>query len=84
VDTLGPSEGKFTFTSHDSGDHTICLATNQTSSWFSSSHIRLYLDIAVGAVRHDVDKDRAHATKLSDKIRDLNDKLDTIRREQQV
>jgi len=84
VDTLGPSEGKFTFTSHDSGDHTICLATNQTSSWFTSSHIRLYLNIAVGAVRHDVEKDRAHATKLSDKIRDLNDKLDMIRREQQV
>jgi len=83
VNTMGPSDGKFTFTSHDPGDHTICLSTNQTSAWFSSSHIRLYLDIAVGAVRHDVEKDRAHATKLSDKLRDLNEKLDTIRREQQ-
>lgn len=83
VKTLGPSKGKFTFTSHDAGDHTICLATNQTASWFSSSHIRLYLDIAVGAIRHDVEKDRAHATKLSDKLRDLNDKLETIRREQE-
>ncbi|CAG7847046.1 SubName: Full=Related to p24 protein, involved in membrane trafficking {ECO:0000313/EMBL:CCA68219.1} [Serendipita indica DSM 11827] len=83
VKTLGPPEGKFTFTSHEAGDHTICLSTNQTSGWFSSSHIRLYLDIAVGAARHDVEKDRAHANKLSDKLRELNDKLDGIRREQQ-
>lgn len=83
VKTLGPSEGKFTFTSHEAGDHTICLSSNQSSTWFSSSHIRLYLDVTVGAIRHDVDKDRAHATKLSDKLRDLNDKLEEIRREQQ-
>ncbi|KAG8835561.1 emp24p/erv25p- protein [Serendipita sp. 399] len=83
VKTLGPSEGKFTFTSHEAGDHTICLSSNQTSSWFSNSHIKIYLDIAVGAARHDVEKDRAHANKLSDKLRDLNEKLESIRREQQ-
>lgn len=55
-----------------------------TSGWFSTSHIRLYLDIAVGAVKHDVEEDRAHANKLSDKLRDLNERLESIRREQQV
>ena len=55
-----------------------------TSGWFSSSHIRLYLDVNVGAVRHDVEQDRAHANKLSDKLRDLNERLEGIRREQQV
>ena len=37
--TVGPPEGKFTFTSHAAGDHSICLSTNYTS-WFSSTHIR--------------------------------------------
>jgi hypothetical protein len=53
------------------------------SSWFSNSHIRLYLDVIVGAARHDQDQDRKHAGQVSDKLRDLTDKLRNIRREQQ-
>ncbi|KAF5331478.1 hypothetical protein D9758_015499 [Tetrapyrgos nigripes] len=80
--TKGPSEGRFTFTSHESGDHSICLSTNYTS-WFSSTHIRLYLDIVVGSARVDSEHDRTHVSELSGKIRDLNQKLEDIRREQQ-
>ncbi|KAG5637741.1 hypothetical protein H0H81_003379 [Sphagnurus paluster] len=82
VKTTGPPEGKFTFTSHDAGDHSICLSTNYTS-WFSHTHIRLYLDIAVGTTKTDVEHDRTHVSGLAAKVRDLNEKLEDIRREQQ-
>ncbi|KAJ3745598.1 membrane protein [Lentinula detonsa] len=82
VKSKGPSDGKFTFTSHDAGDHSICLSTNYTS-WFSSTHIRLYLDIVVGTTRPDADHDRTHVSEIAAKVRDLNQKLEDIRREQQ-
>lgn len=82
VKTTGPSQGKFTFTSHDAGDHSICLSTNFTS-WFSHNHIRLYLDIAVGTTKADIEHDRKHVSGLAAKVRDLNQKLEDIRREQQ-
>ncbi|KZT27725.1 hypothetical protein NEOLEDRAFT_1239909 [Neolentinus lepideus HHB14362 ss-1] len=84
VRTRGPNDGRFTFTSHDSGDHSICLSTNYSSSWFgSNTHIRLYLDIVVGAAKPDIDRDRSHISELAAKVRDLNNKLEDIRREQQ-
>jgi hypothetical protein len=82
VKTKGPSEGQFTFTSHEAGDHSICLSTNYTS-WFSSTHIRLYLDIVVGTTKPDLEHDRSHISEMAAKIRDLNQKLEDIRREQQ-
>ncbi|KAF7309674.1 Membrane protein [Mycena indigotica] len=81
VKTRGPSEGRFTFTSHEAGDHTICLSTNYTS-WFSSTHLRLYLDVVVGQTKADADHDRSHVSELASKIRDLNQKLEDIYREQ--
>ena len=86
VNTRGPTTGRFTFTSHDSGDHTICLSPSYVdqSGWFSSSsHIRMYLDIAIGKARPDLDNDRSHVSELASKVRELNVKLEDIRREQQ-
>src|SRR5882672_6568140 len=85
VNTRGLPEGRFTFTSHDSGDHSICLSPNfATNTWFSpSSHIRFYLDIVVGSARPDVEHDRSHVSEIASKVRDLNLKLEDIRREQQ-
>lgn len=80
--TVGLSEGRFTFSSHEAGDHSICLGTNYTS-WFSHTHIRLYLDIVVGSTKPDVEHDRSHISELAGKVRDLNQKLEDIRREQQ-
>ncbi|KAF8892103.1 emp24/gp25L/p24 family/GOLD-domain-containing protein [Infundibulicybe gibba] len=80
--TTGPSDGRFTFTSHEAGDHSICLSTNHTS-WFSHTHIRLSLDIVVGSTRPDVEHDRSHVSEVANKVRDLNQKLEDIRREQQ-
>jgi p24 family protein alpha len=82
VNTRGMPEGRFTFTSHDSGDHSICLSVQ--SAWFTpSSHIRFYLDIVVGNARPDVDHDRSHVSEVASKVRELNGKLEEIRREQQ-
>ncbi|CCM01796.1 uncharacterized protein FIBRA_03863 [Fibroporia radiculosa] len=86
VKTRGPPDGRFTFTSHDPGDHAICLSASYPSggsSWFGSSHIRLYLDIVIGATKPDVEHDRTHVSELSAKLRDLNQKLEDVRREQQ-
>jgi len=83
VKSRGPSDGRFTFTSHDAGDHSICLSTNYTSGWFSNTHIRLYLDIVVGSTMSDVEHDRSHVGQVAGKIRDLNQRLEDIRREQQ-
>ncbi|KAH7917485.1 hypothetical protein BV22DRAFT_1100971 [Leucogyrophana mollusca] len=82
VKTKGPFDGRFTFTSHEAGDHSICLSTNYTT-WWSSTHIKMYLDIVVGSTKHDLDADRSHISELAGKIRDLNQKLEDIRREQQ-
>ena len=101
VQSIGPPEGRFTFTSHESGDHLICLSTNATTSMFASgSHIRMHLDIVVGTTKADVEHDRTHVSDLASKVRrycifsihcshpppqvrDLNVKLEDIRREQQ-
>ncbi|KAI9508198.1 emp24/gp25L/p24 family/GOLD-domain-containing protein [Russula earlei] len=82
--TRGPPDGRFTFTSHDAGDHAICLSTNYSSSWFGpTAHIRLYLDFAVGSTKPNVEHDRSHVSVLTSKLRDLNIKIEDIRREQQ-
>lgn len=82
VKSRGPPDGRFTFTSHDSGDHSICLSTNY-SSWWDTTHVKLYLDIIVGGVKPDIERDRSHVSDLASKVRDLNEKLEDIRREQQ-
>ena len=81
--TLGPPEGRFTFTSHEPGDHIICLSSNFTSQWFSDRHIKFYLDIVVGAAKADPEHDRSHIGEIAGRIRELNERLRGIRREQQ-
>lgn len=45
VNTRGLAEGKFVFTSHISGDHSICLKSNYTGGWVSRRPLaRLHLD----------------------------------------
>ncbi|CAD6579041.1 MAG: emp24p/erv25p- protein [Cyphobasidiales sp. Tagirdzhanova-0007] len=46
VNTRGLAEGKFVFTSHVAGDHSICLRSNYTGGWFQTPRVRLHLDIA--------------------------------------
>jgi hypothetical protein len=43
----------------------------------------MYLDIAIGKARPDLDHDRSHVSEIANKVRELNVKLEDIRREQQ-
>lgn len=83
VNTRGLPQGKFVFTSHDAGDHTICLRTNYTGGWFSTSQVKMHLDIAVGEAKVDEEDEKEHVQDLAAKVKDLNLRLADIRREQQ-
>ncbi|ODN75272.1 hypothetical protein L202_06456 [Cryptococcus amylolentus CBS 6039] len=82
VNTRGPPDGRFTFTSHEPGDHNICLHSNITGGWLSNQHIKMYLDLNVGSAKIDQSDDKSHVTTLSSKIRELNVKVADIQREQ--
>ncbi|GAA99439.1 uncharacterized protein L969DRAFT_93900 [Mixia osmundae IAM 14324] len=84
VNTRGIPHGKFTFTSHDAGDHQICLRTNASVSWLvSNPRVRLSLDIAIGQSKVDEQDEKDHVHDLAAKVRDLNKRLEDIRNEQQ-
>lgn len=77
------SEGKFTFTSHNPGEHVICLSSN-TSHWFQGSGLRVHLDIQVGESAVDYAQ-VAHKEKLSElqlRVRQLMDQAEQITKEQ--
>lgn len=75
--------GKFPFTSHTPGEHTICLYSN-TSQWFSGSQLRVHFDIQVG--EHAVDyaqvAQKEKLTELQLRIRQLLNQVDQITKEQ--
>jgi hypothetical protein len=80
--TRGPAEGKFAFTSHEAGDHQICLSSASSSA--DAPQVRMHLDVVIGEARPDNSaKDRAHITDLAGRVRLLNDRLRDIRKEQQ-
>ncbi|OQV24512.1 Transmembrane emp24 domain-containing protein 9 [Hypsibius exemplaris] len=77
------AEGKFTFTSHTPGEHTMCLSTN-SSKWFGGSSLRVHLDISIGEHANDY-KEIAARDKLSElqlRVRQLLDQVDQITKEQ--
>ncbi|TPX34575.1 hypothetical protein SmJEL517_g02871 [Synchytrium microbalum] len=78
------SSGKFAFTAAEAGDHSICFSSNTSSGWFSTSRIKLHLDLTIG------DEDDAKTTKpkevisdLARRVRELNHRIAAVRREQQ-
>lgn len=77
------AEGRFTFTTHDAGEHVICIGTNSTR-WFGGSKLRVHLDISIGD--HAVDYAQIAAKeKLSElqlRIRQLLDQVEQITKEQ--
>jgi hypothetical protein len=89
--SLGPPEGKFAFTSHEAGDHSICLSTRLTSNEAKSlpmddhnHQVRMHLDVIIGEAKPDnTHADRAHIKDLASRVKDLNNKLRDVRREQQ-
>lgn len=81
VNQKGDNSGKFAFTSHDSGEHIICLSSN-TTSWFGGSQrTKLTLDLMFGDSSHPSRSGGLDSgTKkvlddLSVRIRSVNDKV---------
>lgn len=78
----GPPEGKFAFTSHEAGDHRICMLAKFDSR--QAVQVRMHLDIVIGDAKPDNShKDKSHVNDLAQRVRDLNAKLRDIRKEQQ-
>lgn len=77
------SEGRFSFTSHSPGEHSICLYSN-SSKWFSGSQLRVHLDLQVG--EHAIDyASIAQKEKLSDlevRVKQLLSQTEQIAKEQ--
>eukprot|EP00051_Salpingoeca_urceolata_P005442 m.73317 g.73317 ORF g.73317 m.73317 type:complete len:307 (+) comp14335_c0_seq2:742-1662(+) len=46
------AEGRFAFTTHESGEHTICINSNSTR-WFSKDTLRIHLDLRIGEHAND-------------------------------
>ncbi|CAG8436880.1 7619_t:CDS:2 [Ambispora gerdemannii] len=81
VNQKGPSHGRFTFTASESGDHAICFAAN-TSAWFSTTQTKLTLDMAIGETTSEEENDKEHFSELAQRVRDLNNRIADIKREQ--
>ena len=88
VNTRGSHTGKFTFSAADAGDHRICfMPSGHTSGgWLSSGQgqgqIKLTLDMAIGETSAIESTDKSKMSEIAQKVRDLNGRLQDIRREQ--
>ncbi|KAL2867937.1 emp24/gp25L/p24 family protein [Aspergillus lucknowensis] len=80
--------GRFTFSAADPGSHKICLTpeTNvATSGWLSGSAagaVRITLDMAIGETSKIESEDKGKMSDLVQRVKDLNGRLQDIRREQ--
>lgn len=82
-------KGKFTFSAADSGEHRICfspIGAATHSGWLSGGQqagsIRFDLDLAIGETSKIESDDKDKMQDLQQKVRDLNARLQDIRREQ--
>ncbi|KAL2264967.1 hypothetical protein VTJ83DRAFT_7477 [Remersonia thermophila] len=89
VSKRGGSQGKFTFTAAESGEHKLCFTPSSNSGrsgWLSVSSpnggIRLTLDVVVGETSTLDGADKGKIQDLATRIKDLNARLNDIRREQ--
>lgn len=60
----------------------MCFQTSSGGGWFTTSHVKLHLDLAVGETG-DLDRENKGKTEtLAQRVQDLNARLHDIRREQ--
>lgn len=84
----GSSEGRFTFSAADSGQHRICVTPQNVQSgggWLSSGvhgTVKFTLDMAIGETSRIESTDKDKVETLVQKVRDLNSRLQDVRREQ--
>ncbi len=89
VNTRGAAEGRFTFSAADSGDHRICFTPAHSGSsggWLASGMpvggIKLMLDLATGETSAIESTDKGKISDIVQRVKDLNARLQDIRREQ--
>lgn len=88
VNTRGSHSGKFTFSAADAGEHRICFTPGGAShgGWLSQGQghgqVKLTLDLAIGETSAIESTDKGKLSEIAQKIRDLNGRLQDIRREQ--
>ncbi|KAJ2000657.1 emp24p/erv25p- protein [Coemansia thaxteri] len=80
----GASQGKFSFTAGNAGEHTLCVQAHgmQAGGWLTSSIVKFTLDISIGEAD---DGGRSAIEKIKDishRIRVLNAQLEEIKTEQ--
>lgn len=85
----GSAKGRFTFSAADSGDHRICFTpTNvpSTQGWLTggqpAGNIKFELDMAIGETSAIESSDKGKINDIVSKVKDLNARLQDIRREQ--
>jgi len=89
VSQKGAGKGRFTFSAADSGEHRLCFAP---TNWHSAGSymvggqevgtIKIELDMAIGETSAIESTDKGTMEDLVGKVRDLNGRLQDIRREQ--
>ncbi|KAF1839251.1 hypothetical protein BDW02DRAFT_564234 [Decorospora gaudefroyi] len=85
----GSSESRFTFSAADSGQHRICVTPQNVPSggggWLGSGvhgTVRFTLDMAIGETSRIESTDKDKVQTLVQKVKDLNSRLQDVRREQ--
>lgn len=84
------SQGRFTFSAADSGEHKICFTTSNAPSagWLTSGApngqgaVKFTLDLAIGETSNIESTDKGKVADIVGKVKDLNGRLQDIRREQ--
>jgi hypothetical protein len=85
----GSSQGKFTFSAADSGQHRICVTPQNVpsggASWLGTGvhgTVKFTLDMAIGETSKIESTDKDKVQSLTQRIQDLNSRLQDVRREQ--
>lgn len=89
VSQRGRGTGKFTFSAADSGEHRLCFTPTNvpaTQGFLFSGHqtggIKFELDMAIGETSQIESSDKEKMGEVVQKVKDLNARLQDIRREQ--
>ncbi|KAI9829361.1 MAG: emp24p/erv25p- protein [Phylliscum demangeonii] len=88
VSQRGSAQGRFMFTAVEAGEHKICFTPSTTSAagWLSggagTAGVKLTLDLAIGDTSAIESTDKGKIQDIASKVRDLNERLQSIRREQ--
>ena len=90
VNQKAAGTGRFTFTAADSGDHRICFMASGAppGGWLSNGSpngqggVRFTLDMAIGETSQLENTDKNQVQGMAAKVKDLNARLQDIRREQ--